>query len=129
VTPVVSQADLSAWLSRYGAAWESRDAELAAALFSADATYRETPFDPPMTGRDGVRDYWRRVTADQRDVAFSSRAIAVNGRHGVAEWSARFRLESSGARLELDGVFVLEFDEAGLCTSLREWWHVRPAPG
>jgi hypothetical protein len=25
--------------------------------------------------------------------------------------------------VRLDGVFVLEFSEDGLCRSLREWWH------
>jgi hypothetical protein len=52
--------------------------------------------------------------------------IAVNGNTGVAHWSAKFRLASTGAMIELDGVFVLEFDANGQCTSLREWWHLRP---
>ncbi len=65
------------------------------------------------------------MTADQRDVQFDSNAIAVNGNTGVAHWSAKFKLASSGATVELDGVFVLEFDATGLCSGLREWWHVR----
>jgi hypothetical protein len=28
-----------------------------------------------------------------------------------------------GKRLLLDGVFLVEFDEAGLCSRFREWWH------
>jgi hypothetical protein len=49
----------------------------------------------------------------------------VNGKTGVAHWSAKFRAASTGSAIELDGVFVLEFDASGECTSLREWWHVR----
>jgi hypothetical protein len=30
-----------------------------------------------------------------------------------------------GGANELNSVFVLQFDDAGRCTSLREWWHVR----
>ena len=52
--------------------------------------------------------------------------IALNGNTGVAHWSAKFSLASTGGLIELDGVFVLEFDDKGQCTSLREWWHVRP---
>jgi hypothetical protein len=29
--------------------------------------------------------------------------------------------------MKLDGVFVLLFDGAGQCHSLREWWHADPA--
>jgi ketosteroid isomerase-like protein len=124
-TATLSRAGLEAWLARYGAAWESRDADAATALFTADATYHEMPFDAPIAGVDGIRGYWTRVTADQRDIHFSARPIVVSGNTGVAEWAANFRLESSGATIELNGVFVLEFDTAGRCRSLREWWHVR----
>jgi hypothetical protein len=123
--PALQVAGLEAWLARYGQAWESRDAELAAALFSDEASYQETPYDAPMAGRGAIDDYWRRVTADQRDVGFRARPIAVSGRTGIAEWGATFRTASTGATIELNGVFVLDFDAAGLCTSLREWWHVR----
>jgi hypothetical protein len=58
-------------------------------------------------------------------VKFESKVIAVNGKTGVAHWHAKFRVASTGAILELDGVFVLEFDESGLCKSLREWWHLK----
>lgn len=118
-------AGLAAWLGRYGAAWETRDPDAAASLFTAGATYQETPFDAPMLGHAGIREYWARVTAEQRDVAFQAKPLAVSGGTGIAEWKATFRLASSGATIDLDGVFLLAFDDAGLCTSLREWWHVR----
>ena len=124
-TESATRAGFEAWLARYGAAWETRDADAAAALFTADATYHEMPFDAPISGLDGIRDYWARVTADQREIHFNARPIVVSGKTGVAEWAANFRLESSGATIELNGVFVLEFDATGRCTSLREWWHVR----
>lgn len=121
----LTQAKVETWLASYGKAWEMRDADLATRIFTADATYREMPFDAPKAGRAGIREYWAGVTADQREVKFESSVIAVNGNTGVAHWSAKFKLASTGATVELDGVFVLEFDASGLCTGLREWWHVR----
>jgi uncharacterized protein (TIGR02246 family) len=121
----LSLPELEAWLERYETAWETRDADRAAELFAADALYHEMPFDDPKRGRSGIREYWSTVTADQRDIDFRFEAVAAAGNTGVARWSATFRLESTGARIELDGVFVLAFDAAGSCTSLREWWHVR----
>ena len=121
----LTPAALEAWLARYEQAWEQRDPERAAALFTENAPYHEMPFDAPKAGRSGIRDYWATVTADQRDVDFTSSVVAVNGQTGVARWSAKLKSASSGVRVELDGVFVLTFDDSGLCSELREWWHVR----
>ena len=122
----LSTAKLDTWLSGYREAWEKRDAERAAQLFTENARYQEMPFDAPKSGRAEIREYWSGVTADQRDVEFHSQTIAVNGNTGVAHWSAKFKQASTGMTVELDGVFVLEVDpKTGLCSTLREWWHVR----
>ena len=121
----LDHASLDAWLKKYGAAWESRDAAAAGPLFTADASYHEMPFDPAKQGRAAIQDYWKTVTADQRDIKFESKIISVNGHTGVAHWKATFKLQSSGATISLDGVFVLEFADSGECKSLREWWHVK----
>jgi uncharacterized protein (TIGR02246 family) len=124
----LTAAALEQWLAKYGQAWEARDPAKAAALFTPNARYHEMPFDPPKVGREGIAAYWTEVTADQRDVDFKAEVVAVDGSHGVARWSARLRSAASGTRIELDGVFVLTFDPAGLCTELREWWHLRTDP-
>ncbi len=121
----LSNASLDAWLKAYGAAWVERDASTAGSLFTPDATYHEMPFDPPKAGREAIEKYWREVTADQRDVKFKYEIIAVHDRTGVAHWSAEFKTQSTGATIQLDGVFVLQFDDAGQCSRLREWWHVK----
>lgn len=121
----LDDAALETWLKKYGAAWETRDPAAAGALFTADASYHEMPFDPAKQGRAAIQDYWKTVTADQRDIQVETKVIAVNGNTGVAHWKATFKLQSSGATISLDGVFVLEFAATGECKSLREWWHVK----
>jgi uncharacterized protein (TIGR02246 family) len=123
--PLTSTA-VENWLTRYKDAWEQRDPAKAASLFTEHAPYHEMPFDVPKAGRNGIRDYWATVTADQRNVEFTSQLIAVTGQQAVARWSARLSSTSSGVRVELDGVFILTFDQkSGLCSELREWWHVK----
>jgi len=121
----LDSASLDAWLEKYAAAWETRDPAAAGALFTADATYHEMPFDPVKQGRAAIQDYWKTVTADQREIKVETQVIAVNGNTGVAHWKATFKLQSTGATISLDGVFVLEFAASGECSSLREWWHVK----
>jgi ketosteroid isomerase-like protein len=118
--------DVADWLAAYGRAWETRDADAASALFARDAEYFETPYSEPFVGPEGVRNYWAKVTADQRDIEFESQIVGTADRTSAATWRATFTLASSGAFVELDGVFLLEFDDEGRCTKLREWWHARP---
>ncbi len=117
---------LEHWLDRYGQAWEARDATAASRIFTPDALYYETPYASPFKGRAGIASYWQEVTADQRGVDFHSEVIAVNGDVGVAHWTARFTTASTGAQVQLDGVFVLRFNAEQLVSELREWWILRP---
>ena len=122
----LTTAAVEKWLAGYERAWEFRDAAGAAELFTPNASYHEMPFEAPKAGQAGIREYWSSVTADQRDIDFKSQVVAVNGQTGVAHWSATFITASTGARVELDGMFVLTFDAGGRCSELREWWHLRP---
>ncbi|MCI0543742.1 MAG: nuclear transport factor 2 family protein [Actinobacteria bacterium] len=121
---MLTTAELAAWLDRYGAAWEGLDPDTAAALFTTDARYHESPYAEPFQGAQGVREYWARVTADQMDVVFSYEVVGIAGEVGMTTWNSKLTAVSSGARVELDGVFLLEF-EGEECSRLREWWHVR----
>ena len=121
----ISRANLDTWLKAYKQAWEKKDPDAAAALFSAGARYYETPYADPFDGPAGISEYWARVTADQRDIRVEYSVIAVDGNIGVASWSARFRTISGDAAVELSGAFVLEFADSAHCAVLREWWHVR----
>lgn len=118
-------SELERWLGAYGEAWEKRDAEAVGLLFQDDALYFETPYAEPFQGREGIRNYWSTVTADQRDITFESKPIGVIDGTAIAQWSSKFTLASNGANVELNGVFFLEFNDQGLCTTLREWWHAR----
>jgi ketosteroid isomerase-like protein len=119
----MTETDLEKWLDSYGRAWENRDPEAAAALFSQDVSYFETPFGEPARGRDGVRDYWANATRNQADISFSYAIVSVTGRQGIARWSARITRVSTSITVTLDGIFLLEFEDGGLCRELREWWH------
>jgi uncharacterized protein (TIGR02246 family) len=121
----VDQETLASWLHRYEQAWESRDAEAASSIFTENALYYETPYAEPFRGREGIADYWARVTEDQRDVDFDAEVIAVKDDVGVAHWNAKFTNTSTGGHVELDGVFVLQFDGGNLVSELREWWVLR----
>lgn len=121
----MTESEAEKWIGDYGRAWESRDPEAAAALFTSDALYYETPFQEPARGREGVRVYWANATGGQRDVHFRYEMLGFSGDRALARWWARFERTRSGEQVELEGIVQVTFAPDGRCRELREWWHSR----
>lgn len=113
--------DVGKWLDGYRLAWENRDPDAAAALFSQDASYLEQPYAEPFLGREGVRSYWERVTATQEDVKVRYGTPVTLGNRAAVEWWVTMR--NGGMDVTLAGEFLLVFDEEGHVRTLREYWH------
>ena len=114
--------DVVDWLEGYRKAWESRDADAAAALFTSDSTYREQPYADAFLGQQGVHDYWTRVTETQSEVKFRYGKPVVEGNRAAAEWWVT--MLNGGVEVTLAGEFLLLFDNSGKCRELREYWHL-----
>jgi len=111
------------WLTAYGQAWERRDPEAAARLFTEDAQYYETPFDEPFVGQSAIRDYWADVPRLQTDITFRYELLSVNGDVGIARWQASFRRIKSRQHVQLDGILMVTMEDATRCRLFQEWWH------
>lgn len=119
----VTQSDFERWLSAYGSAWQGRDPEAAARLFSEDARYYWTPLDPPQCGPAGVAAAWQAAVSQQQDVKFTFEILAVAGDKGIASWRADFLRLPDRAPVRIEGVMTADFADAGHCRVFREWWH------
>lgn len=109
------------FLAQYKEAWESRHADLAASLFTRDAHYWETPFGPPIVGREAIRSYWKAATEKQQDIHFSVRSSLHQKYTLVADWVCAYRSLPSGERRELAGMMFAEFYGDQVRT-FRECW-------
>jgi len=112
------------WLESYGKASKKNDAKASSELFALDARYYETPFDDPMIGRDAIYQYWSKGAQTLKDKESFYEIITVKEDLGIARWQSKFTVINSGNRLALDCLFLVEFDESGLCSVFREWWHI-----
>ena len=111
------------WLDAYGQAWENRNPETAAALFTEDGSYQVMPFLEPMRGRKAIFEYWSEVARTQENIRFAYEILVANAELNIARWSASFVIVPQGLQTQLDGIFLISLDEEGRCRSLREWWH------
>lgn len=120
---MLTLAGFKKWMDLYGKASEESDPKAAAELFTHNAEYYETPFDDPIIGQDAIYRYWTEAARYLKDVRFSYEIVTVAGNLGIALWQAKFVNVRSGNHVELDGVFMVEFDQDQKCSRFREWWH------
>lgn len=114
------------WIDTLGRAWENRDPQAAADLFTEDATYQENPFDEPMRGRAAIYDYWAALPREQQDIRVRLEIAEVTPTTGIARWTANFVRVPSGQRAHLEGVFVASFKtDERRAHAFREWWQAR----
>jgi len=59
---------VAAWLEKYGRAWEARNANTAADLYTEDGTYQVTPLVEPMRGRAVILEYWKHVAQTEESI-------------------------------------------------------------
>jgi len=109
----------------YGRASAENDPRTSANLFEENAEYYETPFTEPMIGRDAIFQYWNKGAHSLKDKRSTFEILSVKDNVGVARWQSEFTVIESGKRLALDCLFVVEFEDGGLCQTFREWWHIR----
>ena len=114
-----------AWFEQLGYAWENRDPEAAAALFTVDASYHEDPFEEPLHGRPAILQYWSDVPRSQEQISFHSEILGVTADKGFAHWWVSFVRIPSGNHVKLDGICVISLNAENRCYALREWWHTQ----
>lgn len=113
------------WILSYSHASEQNDPQASCELFAPDARYYESPFDAPMIGRDALFEYWKKGAQTLKDKISCHEILAVHNHLGIARWRSRCTAVKSGKHLALDCLFVVEFNDEGLCQTFREWWHMR----
>jgi hypothetical protein len=111
------------WLDAYGQAWEKRNPEAAAALYTENGTYQVTPFLDPIHGRKAIFEYWSEVARTEENIRFGYEILVANRELNIARWSASFVIVPPGLQTQLDGIFLISLDAEGRCKSLQEWWH------
>jgi len=121
----VTLEDLDRWLDTYGRAWERQDVDAFVGCFTPGADYYWGPWDEPLRGHDQIRARTEEAIGGQEAVRFGHEPLAItaDGR-GLARWWVSLDV-AGGMVVELEGIFLVTLDDAGLCTDFREWWNER----
>jgi ketosteroid isomerase-like protein len=111
-------ATVETWVRDYERLWRTPGTDRLAELFTPDATYRPSPWAPPVAGLRALAEFWE-DGRDGPDESFtmSAEVVAVDGPTVVVRVSVDYG--ESGDRWR--NLWVLELDEDGRCAAFEEW--------
>jgi mannose-6-phosphate isomerase-like protein (cupin superfamily) len=108
-----------AWLDVYERLWRTAGAAGLDALFSEDAQYLQSPYEPPHSGLAEIAAMWE-ATRDGPDEAFTMErsVVAVDGDTGIARVVVCY---GEPVTQEYTDLWLVRFDDTGRATRFEEW--------
>jgi ketosteroid isomerase-like protein len=115
--------DVMRWVAGYERAWREGDVEAVAGLFTEDARYRRSPYEPAAVGPAAIGAFWREDEGEK--FAVEAEPVAVEGRHAVVRLQVRY---GDPVHEEYRDLWVLRFAADGRVEDFEEWayWPGRP---
>ena len=123
---VTDRALVSRWLAGYEAAWRSPGTASLAGLFTADASYLQSPYELPVIGLDAIARMWDAERESPDEVfTLATDILAVDGPVAVVRAEVRY---GDPLRQEYRDLWVIRLDDVGRCFRFEEWpyWPRRP---
>jgi ketosteroid isomerase-like protein len=113
------------WVERYERAWRDRDADAVEALFSPDAQYLQSPYEPPHVGLDAIKAFWSDDDEDGEAFTMSAEPVAVDVPNAVVRVEVHY---GDPVRQEYRDLWVLRFAPDGRVELFEEWayWPDKP---
>ena len=111
------------WVDQYERAWRDDDAAAVEQLFTENAAYRRSPYEPSDIGHDAIKAFW----LEDAGRAFSMHAavVAVDGDVAVVRVDV---LYEDPTEQEYRDVWILRFASDGRVADFEEWayWPGKP---
>jgi ketosteroid isomerase-like protein len=116
---VTDHAMVSQWLAGYEAAWLAPGTAGLAGLFTADATYLQSPYEQPVTGLDAIKRMWDEQREGPAEVfTLATEILAIDGPTAVVRAEVRY---GDPLRQEYRDLWVIRLHDDGRCTWFEEW--------
>lgn len=111
------------WVDGYERAWRNSDDDAVVQLFSDDAAYRASPYEPSATGHDAIKAFWLEDAG--KSFAMQAEVVAVEGDAAVVRVGVVY---DGPPEQEYRDLWVLRFAPDGRVADFEEWayWPGKP---
>ncbi len=122
----MTREQVASWVAEYERAWRAPGTNALGQIFGPDATYRQGPYDEPVTGLVAIGRMWEAEREGPDEVFRMTSSIVA-----VEDTTAVVRVEvfyGDPVRQEYRDLWVIRFTDDGLCASFEEWpfWPAQP---
>ena len=126
MAPVTDREVVSRWVDGYEEAWRTSGTEKLTRLFTADATYLQSPYKVAVVGLAAIRRMWE-AERDGPDELFTLATEIVAVEDAVAVVRAEVGY-GDPVHQEYRDLWIIRFDDSGRCRWFEEWpfWPGRP---
>jgi ketosteroid isomerase-like protein len=121
MTEVETRALGRVLIDAFGKAWERGKVDDLIAVFAEEAVFLDDPFGQPVTGRPGIRDYWKDVPYHQSEIAFTPGEVFAAGPWFSTEFRVVYRRRRTGEWVDARGAIFCE-TAGGKISEMRMYW-------
>ena len=121
---MTDRSSVAVWIEAYERAWRTAGTDALRELFSADASYRMSPYAEPAVGLEAIGELWERERAGPgEEFEMSYKIVAVEGDTAVARIAVEY---ATGA--EYRDLWIVRFGIDDRCREFEEWpfWPRQP---
>jgi hypothetical protein len=116
---MTDRAAVRRWVEGYERAWRTPGTAEISALFTAEATYRHSPYAKPVVGVDAIGRMWEEDRDGPNEVfTLSTEVVAVDDLIAVVRAEVRY---GQPVRQEYRDLWILRLDADGRCSWFEEW--------
>jgi ketosteroid isomerase-like protein len=123
---VTDRAQVSRWLAGYESAWRAPGTQALADLFTADASYLQSPYEQPVVGLPAIERMWDEEREGPDEVfTLVTGILAVDGGTAVVRAEVHY---GDPPHQEYRDLWVIHLGADGRCTWFEEWpfWPEQP---
>ena len=118
----VSADRISRAVRAYFLAIRAMDAEAFANTFAEDGTTRDPVDAPPISGRDGIREFLQSICKNFKSVSLDEESIFVAGNGAAVKWIGK-GISANGKEVNFEGIDVFEVNADGKIQNVWAYWN------
>ncbi len=118
----ISPDKISRAVRAYFLAIRAMDAEAFANTFAEDGTTCDPMGAPPISGRQGIREFLSSICKNFKSVSLTEESIFVAGNGAAVKWAGK-GTSASGKEVRFEGIDVFEINQDGKIQNVWAYWN------
>jgi len=118
----VAPDKISRAVRAYFLAIRAMDADAIANTFAEDGTTCDPMGTPPVSGREGIREFFQSIFKNFKSVALDEDSVFVAGNGAAVKWTGH-GTSTTGSEVRFEGIDVFEVNDDGKIQTIHAYWN------